>query len=79
MAASVNGGDTAEEDALQGGWRLGISLPMIASYKCNFIFIKTRKTAGTSVELALGEHCGPDDIITPIGKFGVRRAFVHGV
>ena len=27
--------------------------------------MKTRKTAGTSIQLALSEHCGPDDIITP--------------
>lgn len=41
---------------------------MIASFAHNFIFIKTRKTAGTSIELALGNLCGEDDIITPCGK-----------
>lgn len=41
-------------------------LVMIASLKHGFIFIKTMKTAGTSIELALGPHCGPDDILTPI-------------
>ncbi len=40
---------------------------MILSHKHRFIFIKTNKTAGTSVEIALAKHCGPDDIITPIG------------
>ena len=40
---------------------------MILSHKHKFIFIKTNKTAGTSVEIALAKHCGPDDIITPIG------------
>lgn len=40
---------------------------MIASYLHNFIFIKTRKTAGTTVELTLAPLCGPDDIITPLG------------
>ena len=41
---------------------------MIVSYLHNFIFIKTKKTAGTTVEMTLAPHCGPDDIITPIGK-----------
>ncbi len=41
--------------------------PMIASRKHGFIFIKTMKTAGTSIELALSTVCGPDDILTPIG------------
>ncbi len=36
------------------------------SHRHKFIFLKTRKTAGTSVELALSKHCGPDDIITPV-------------
>ncbi len=39
---------------------------MILSHKHKFIFIKTKKTAGTSIEIALSEFCGPDDIITPI-------------
>jgi hypothetical protein len=39
---------------------------MIASYKHNFIFIKTRKTAGTSMEVALSTHVGENDIVTPI-------------
>jgi hypothetical protein len=39
---------------------------MIASRLHNFIFIKTMKTAGTSIEMALSPHCGPDDILTPI-------------
>lgn len=39
---------------------------MIISHAYRFIFIKTVKTAGTSVEIALSKFCGPDDVITPI-------------
>lgn len=39
---------------------------MIISHKHKFIFIKTRKTAGTSLEIALSSFCGENDIITPI-------------
>ena len=39
---------------------------MIISHRHKFIFLKTNKTAGTSVEIALSKFCGPDDIITPI-------------
>ncbi len=39
---------------------------MIASFRHNFIFIKTRKTAGTSIEMALSQSCGPDDVVAPI-------------
>lgn len=39
---------------------------MIVSHSRRFIFIKTVKTAGTSLEIALSRHCGPGDIITPI-------------
>lgn len=41
---------------------------MILSHKHKFIFLKTNKTAGTSVEIALSQVCGPDDIITPISR-----------
>jgi hypothetical protein len=39
---------------------------MILSHKHKFIFIKGRKVAGTSAEIALSQICGPEDIITPI-------------
>jgi Sulfotransferase family len=38
---------------------------MIVSHKHKFIFIKTKKTAGTAIEATLSELCGPSDVITP--------------
>jgi hypothetical protein len=38
---------------------------MIVSHEHKFIFIKTKKTAGTAIEAALSELCGPADVITP--------------
>ena len=39
---------------------------MIVSHERKFIFLKTNKTAGTSMEIALSEFCGDEDIITRI-------------
>ncbi|UCH10902.1 MAG: sulfotransferase family 2 domain-containing protein [Fidelibacterota bacterium] len=39
---------------------------MILSHAYRFIFLKTNKTAGTSIEIALSEFCEETDIITPI-------------
>lgn len=38
---------------------------MIISHKHNFIFIKTAKTAGSSIEAYLSPFCGESDIVTP--------------
>ena len=46
---------------------------MIISHKHRFIFIKTRKTAGTSIEIFLSQFCDKDDILTPIGEGEVLR------
>ncbi len=39
---------------------------MIVCHEHRFIFIKTNKTAGTSVEIALSSLCSDADIITPV-------------
>jgi len=39
---------------------------VICSHEHGFVFMKTRKTAGTSVEIALSRVCGHDDVITPV-------------
>ncbi|MDX2265970.1 MAG: sulfotransferase family 2 domain-containing protein [Hyphomicrobiales bacterium] len=41
---------------------------MIVCHEHKFIFLKTQKTAGTSIECALSAFCGPDDIITPVSS-----------
>ena len=47
---------------------------MIVSHAHRFIFLKTKKAAGSSTELALSALCGPDDIIPPLRKHeGLRR------
>jgi hypothetical protein len=39
---------------------------MIISHSRRFIFIKTHKTAGTSLEIVLSRYCGEGDVITPL-------------
>ena len=41
---------------------------MIVSHRNRLIFVKTRKTAGTSVEIALSKHAGPEDILTRLTR-----------
>lgn len=45
----------------------------IVSFQPSFIFIKTRKTAGTSLEVHLAADCGPDAIVTPIHPSNPRH------
>ena len=60
---------------------------MIVSHEHKFIFLKTKKTAGTSIELALSALCGARDIITPLteideaqrkGQRGAQNWRLHG-
>jgi len=46
---------------------------MIISHSHRFIFIKSHKTAGTSIEAALSQHCSGDDIITPLDDYRFNR------
>jgi Sulfotransferase family len=39
---------------------------MIISHKYKFVFVKTYKTAGTSLETYLSDYCGDEDILTEI-------------
>jgi hypothetical protein len=41
---------------------------MIICHEYKFIFIKTRKTAGTSIETALSKFCGECDVITSLSS-----------
>jgi hypothetical protein len=47
---------------------------MILSHRHRFIFLKTSKTAGTSIELALESICGEDDICAPLRKHPEKGA-----
>jgi hypothetical protein len=46
---------------------------MIISHKHEFIFIKVRKTASTSMETALSSYCDRDDIITPLDRHEEKK------
>jgi hypothetical protein len=39
---------------------------VIISYEHRFVFVKTRKTAGTSLEVFLARLAGPDAVVTPV-------------
>jgi hypothetical protein len=54
---------------------------MIISHTRRFIFIKSRKTAGTSLESALSQYCSGTDVVTPLNDFRHNRdekgEFIH--
>jgi hypothetical protein len=54
---------------------------VIISHSHRFIFIKSRKTGGTSVEAALSQYCKGEDVVTPLGDYAHNRdekgAIVH--
>lgn len=51
---------------------------MIISHEHRFIFMKTLKTAGTSVEIELSRVCGPHDVITPLPEDDERLRAERG-
>jgi hypothetical protein len=46
---------------------------VIVSHSHKFIFIKSRKTGGTSVEALLSSFCSGEDIVTPLGDYRFNR------
>ncbi|MDH3947327.1 MAG: sulfotransferase family protein [Gammaproteobacteria bacterium] len=54
---------------------------MIISHTHKFIFIKSEKTAGTSIEAALSRYCSGNDVVTPINDYRHNRdekgEFIH--
>jgi hypothetical protein len=46
---------------------------MIISHTRKFIFIKSFKTAGTSIEAALSNYCSGNDVVVPINDFVHNR------
>lgn len=51
---------------------------MILSHEHRFIFLKTTKTAGSSLEMALSKYCGAGDIITPMSAADERKRAALG-
>ncbi len=51
---------------------------MILSHRYRLIFLKTGKTAGTSIELSLSRYCGPDDIVTAADEEAQAIRAAHG-
>ncbi|MBB1248480.1 sulfotransferase family 2 domain-containing protein [Rhizobium sp. G21] len=51
---------------------------MIVSHAHKLIFLKARKVAGTSLEIALSKYCDGDDIITPVSRADEAIRARHG-
>ena len=53
----------------------------IISHSRKFIFVKTMKTAGTSLEMALSKYCSDGDILAPLGDPGEedKRREIAGI
>ena len=49
----------------------------IISHSNKFIYIKTRKTASTSVQTLLGRFCEKNDILTPIKPVTSHQVFLY--
>lgn len=46
---------------------------MIVAHSIGAVFVKTRKVAGTSVEIVLSTACSSEDVITPTSNEDIRR------
>jgi hypothetical protein len=51
---------------------------MIVSHEHKVIFLKARKVAGTSLEIALSKYCDENDIITPVSRADEAIRARHG-
>lgn len=51
---------------------------MIVSHKHKLIFLKARKVAGTSLEIALSKYCDANDIVTPVSRADEAIRSRHG-
>jgi len=50
---------------------------MIISHKHKFIFLKTRRTGSTSLELFFFPYCDPDDVVTKLSTSILSRSAGH--
>ena len=49
----------------------------IVSHRRRFIFVKTHKTAGSSLEVALAQFCGSEDVLSPEPNEPARQRLGH--
>ena len=52
---------------------------MIVCHEHRFIYLKSRKTAGTSVEMLLSSFCGNKDVITQFGTVDEKKRLDLGI